>query len=83
MATCIENLIADNRTWIMPKRCYIAEGDATTIDPEQLRDYSLMEVAGVDNPKTHGDVAAHDEREINRLNSLSTGRCGSKRSFNT
>ena len=42
MATCIENVIADNGTWIMPKRCYITEGDAKMIDPEQLRDYTLV-----------------------------------------
>ena len=57
------------------------------IDPEQLRDYTLMDVTDVDNPKTHDDVAAcvaaHDDREINRLSSLSTGRSGSKRSFNS
>ena len=87
MSTCIENVIADNGTWIMPKRCYVTEGDAKMIDPEQLRDYTLMDVTDVDNPKTHDDVAAcvaaHDDREINRLSSLSTGRSGSKRSFNS
>jgi hypothetical protein len=87
MVTCIENVIADNGTWIIPKRCYVTEGDAKMIDSEQLRDYTLMDVADVDNPKTYDDVAAcvaaHDDREINRLSSLSTGRSGSKRSFNS
>jgi hypothetical protein len=48
------------------------------IDPEQLRGCTLMGVADVDtdvdNTKAHGDVAAcvaaHDEREINRVASL-------------
>ena len=48
---------------------------------------TLMDVTDVDNPKTYDDVdacvAAHDDREISRLSSLTTGRSGSKRSFNS
>ena len=67
MATCIENVLADNRTWITPERCYLKEGDAKMLDPAQLRDYVLMNVTDPENTKHVDDVrvciAAHEERE--------------------
>ena len=40
VATCIENVLADNGTWITPERCYLKEGDAKMLDSAQLRDYA-------------------------------------------
>ena len=87
LATCIENVLADNGTWIIPKRCYITEGKAKMLDPDQLRDYVLMNVTDLNSPKKEDDVdlciAAHEEREINRLAVLTATKSGSKRCFNT
>ena len=86
MATCIENVLSDNGTWIVPKRCYVTEGKAKMMDPDQLRDYVLINVTDEENPKTADDVdiaiAAHVEREINRLADSAAPKKGNKRGLN-
>ena len=74
MATCIENVLADNGAWVTPERCYLKEGSAKIIDPGQLRDYVLMNVTDPDGPLVMNDVsncvAAHEEREASRMAAL-------------
>ena len=68
------------------KRCYVTEGKAKMMDPDQLRDYVLINVTDEENPKTADDVdiaiAAHVEREINRLADSAAPKKGNKRGLN-
>ena len=86
MATCIENVLADNGTWIIPERCYLMhkEGDAKMLDPAQLRGYvRLMNVTDPENTKQMYDVrvcvAAHEERELARKAPMHTRSRSGKR----
>jgi len=67
VATCIENVLADNGTWVIPERCYLREGGAKMLDSAQLRDYVLMNATDPENVKHMDDVRvcieAHEERE--------------------
>jgi len=80
---CVENVLSDNGTWIIPKRCYVSEGSANMVDPGQLRDYVLMNVTDPDKPLKMGDVdlciVARKEREESRLASSHAFCTGAKR----